>query len=449
MKIQLINPPTDKKYGGNSKSGCYPPLSLISIATYLQKHITKIDIEILDGEIISLEKIERSIEGDIVGLTTNILNYRNCLYLSKIAKSKDIKVILGGPYASSIAPIIIKNRPEIDAVVVGDGEKAFTDYIAGKPLEYIDNIVYKKNSNLCINSERDLNLNKLLIPDYSFVNLQLYSKNFVKRFSSYIPAKNPVLTNSQKGCLWRENTGGCKYCRPDTHYRAKSPKKSWEEIIHLVNMNGTDFIWDCSNSLVTDKKWFEEFVSLKPEYINPLLMMYARPNDITPQTAIMLKKINCFQVLMGIDSANDEILKNLNTGKSVDSSRRAAKILKSFDIKLSASIIFGNPGETEIDVNNTIKLIEELVGLGNVFEISAAILFPLLETPCFDMMLNIPELSKKYTDVDLINIEELQSDWVDYFCKVKYERLLQVLEEVNRIVPISSSFGKKVSGVAS
>lgn len=212
----------------------------------------------------------------------------------------------------------------------------------------------------------------------------------------------------------------------------------------LVEKYRVDFIWDCSETLTTDKAWFEDFTDSKPADLNPFLMIYARENDITPAVVKMLRRINCYQVLLGVDSADNAILKQANTGKSLEHIRRAAELLALQDIHLSASFVFGLPGETTESVEATLDLIHWLFDLGNVFEISAGILFPLPETTCFSMMLRFPHLAEKYANRDLFDFKELQVDWVKQFCHISYEQLEWALSEVSKAVPIISSFGRQV-----
>ena len=96
MKIQLINPPVQDGYGGNSKEGAYPPLHLICLGTYLTRTLNDINIQILDGEVMGLQEIELELGADVVGISANFLNYPNCLRLARIAKERGCCVILGG-----------------------------------------------------------------------------------------------------------------------------------------------------------------------------------------------------------------------------------------------------------------------------------------------------------------------------------------------------------------
>jgi len=173
-------------------------------------------------------------------------------------------------------------------------------------------------------------------------------------------------------------------------------------------------------------------------------MVYSRPSDITRETAAMLRRINCFQVLIGADSASNEMLRSLNTGKSTEAFWDAVEILDGADIKFSTSVIFGAPGETEADVLSTLRLMERLASRRNVFEVSAAMLIPLPGTSCYDAILSHPGLRGKYAQTDLLDVNELQFDWVRHFCNVRYDLLLRALERVSSLFPVCSSFGRRV-----
>ncbi|MCK5320940.1 hypothetical protein KAJ61_06160, partial [Candidatus Parcubacteria bacterium] len=76
LKIQLIQPPRNKGYVDSSRSACYPPIGLTSIATYCKKNFPNADIEILDGEFMALTKIIQKLKpNSFVGIETKMGSY--------------------------------------------------------------------------------------------------------------------------------------------------------------------------------------------------------------------------------------------------------------------------------------------------------------------------------------------------------------------------------------
>ena len=113
MKVQLIQPGTGE-YRSNSRSGSYPPLGLISIATYIHQECPSVEVEILDGELISDEEIIARIDADIVGLNTNTVTYPQALRIAEEAKARGSKIVLGGVYFILHDHISVRKLVDID-----------------------------------------------------------------------------------------------------------------------------------------------------------------------------------------------------------------------------------------------------------------------------------------------------------------------------------------------
>ena len=72
-KVQLVNAPLSQNFIASSKAGVYPPLHLLTLATYLKERLPQLDIEIIDGEIVPIEQILLKVNADIVGISSGIL----------------------------------------------------------------------------------------------------------------------------------------------------------------------------------------------------------------------------------------------------------------------------------------------------------------------------------------------------------------------------------------
>lgn len=440
-KIQLINAPLSEDYYEISRSGVYPPLNLISLATYLQYYMPSLEIEILDGDILSQEEILSRINADIVGISPKILTYKNSLEIAKAAKGKGAVVIMGGAHATALKEAILKNREYIDAIVEGDGEKAFLEIVKGMDWRRIRNLSYRENALIRTNHMEELNLNDLPIQDNGFIDLNLYFTNFNKKFL-HTHFNKAISIYSRKGCSWQTKNGGCIFCRKfDSRLRVRKSELVWHEIQSLVKGYEIDFVWDVSDNFTSSKSWLKQFVGVKPKRISPNFLVYGRSDEINEEIAQLLQKLNCYEVLVGVESGDDGMLRKANKGVTVKANLNAAKILKRYGIYLYPSFVLGLPGETKITAQKTLKLGEQLVEIGNVYQLACSTLIPLPQSTSFELILNHPNLSKKYKNQDLIPVEELRQDWVKYFCKVEYEYLEEIIGKILDLVPIKSSFG--------
>ncbi len=77
------------------------------------------------------------------------------------------------------------------------------------------------------------------------------------------------------------------------------------------------------------------------------------------ETVKLMKESGCEGVFLGLESGNDQILKNMNKAASVEKYRQGIALLKEYGILTYGSFIIGFPGETEDTVIDTVKLIEE------------------------------------------------------------------------------------------
>jgi anaerobic magnesium-protoporphyrin IX monomethyl ester cyclase len=77
------------------------------------------------------------------------------------------------------------------------------------------------------------------------------------------------------------------------------------------------------------------------------------------ETARLMKESGCDGVYLGIESANDEVLKNMDKKSNVEQYRRGTKMLKDVGITTFAAFVLGFPGETQASIQDNIRFIEE------------------------------------------------------------------------------------------
>jgi radical SAM superfamily enzyme YgiQ (UPF0313 family) len=442
MKLQLINPPLSDLYHGISRSGAYQPLNLIALATYVKCHLPDIDIEILDGDALSQNEILSKIDADIVGISPKILTYDNFLAIADVAKRKGAYVIAGGAHATALFAEILVNRPDIDAVVRNDGEISLLKLLQGINKNNIPNLAYRENGQIKINKIVAPELDLLPIPDNTLIDLKPYFRGFETIFSQ-TGYKKGMAIYSHKGCLWQLKSGGCVFCRNiEKRMRVKDPSLVWDEIVQLKEKFDIDFVWDVSDALTGDKKWLRKFSGAKPKNIDIGFLVYGRAEQIDDEVGELLAEVNCHEILVGVESGDDTVLKNTNKGITVDQVLRAAQILKKNSIKFYPSFVLGLPNETKKTADNTYKLAVKLVEMDNVVQLACSTLIPLPKSKSFVRMLNHPKLSYKYKNIDHLPVEEMRKDWVEHFTNVKYDYLEKILEDILNLTEIKSSFGK-------
>lgn len=442
-KIQLVNSPLSQDFTESSKAGSYPPLNLLTLATYLQQRLPGIDIEILDGEIISLKKILLEVEADIVGISSGILSYETAVQIANVASKRGSKVIMGGAYPTSMAKLILSNRRSVDAVVLNDGEESLLLYLLDKDIDKIPNLAYRKDGNIFFNKEIVNPINAVSITNYELINLSKYFNNFQKNYPTK-PFNGAFSIFSSKGCLWRDISGGCIYCALQTYgYRTKSPETIWHEIKELHNKYNIDFFWDVSDTFTRPLNRLKDIAKNKPNNLDVSLLLYGRSDDINDYVAKLLSYIGTHEVFIGVESGDNNILYTANRGQNSSDALTAVQTLAKYGIKTIVSFQFGLPGESEESCKSSLKLAKKLGETGTVTEVFSSVLLPMPGSMTFRMLMQNKKVQKKYRGKDIFSIEKLRKDFINQFCNVSYDYIKQVRDKIMDFFPMASSLGKE------
>jgi len=450
IKLQLINPPMDKGYTHSLRTGIYPPLNLGVLAGYIKKHTQNTEVELYDGEIENLETIKQKIGAQLVGINCNVLTYKSALEIAETAKSRGATVVLGGPYTSVMFEKILQNRPHVDYVVTGDGEKALKMLVENRPEEQIPNLVYRKNGKVLKNRSLKTDMSEMVIPDYCNLPLEQYFANHRERYGHYKPFNSSLAIYSIKGCEWRDKSkGGCKFCMiPYFGTTYKKPEHVWNEIVYFNQVYGVKSFWEVSDSFVDNTKWLEEFRDKKPHDLDISLHVYGRASGINAKKAQLLKDIGVYEVFIGAESGDNQILKNTRKGITTRTTIIAIEALRAVGINVIVSFVLGLPGETKETLAKTVAFAKKLAKYDNIQETSTSIIFPMPGSQIYDNLMQIKGMKEKY-DSDFLDYEQLKRDWLKYFTDVSFEMLEDALKEITQNFELNSTFSRPKEQVLS
>ena len=85
-----------------------------------------------------------------------------------------------------------------------------------------------------------------------------------------------------------------------------------------------------------------------------------RPDCINKEILKMLKKYKVKTIELGVQSANDYILKRANRGHTFEDVKKASKMIRWNGFKLGHQMMVGLPESTRIDEINTAKALAKL-----------------------------------------------------------------------------------------
>ena len=364
MRIILINPPFEDEYSvGSSKSIKYvlnviPPLGLAYLAAALEKG--GFSVKIIDGfvEDVNISGIISS-QPDIIGLTATTPTFNSALSIARRIKDglPSVMIILGGAHITAM-PLEAMRAGPFDIGVIGEGEETVVELVSlratggSEAISSIKGLICREGPNLVTTPKREI------IKDLD--NIPLPARHLLPPLSRYRPTPASyrrlplgVLITS-RGCPQQ-----CAFCDRavfGNSYRKRSPENVLAEAEELINKYGAReirFFYDC---FTLDKertiKICRGLRKIRPKLPWTCLTTVG---SVTKELLKEMKASGCWQVLYGLESGSERMLKLLKKGASLEQNIRAVKWAKDAGLSVRADFILGTPGETAESLNQTLS----------------------------------------------------------------------------------------------
>lgn len=358
MKILLINPPwtIENKSIWSVIDSCAPSQGLLYIAGTLLANKHEVSIIDARAEQLDFEELKarlRSMESppDFIGLTATTRVINNALRSAEVCREvfPSAKIVFGGIH-STLRPEEVLANVFVDYVVRDEGESAMNELVSGKPLQEILGLSYKVSGQFIHNDRRPFleNLNTLPLLPTHLLPVEKYrpSLGAYKR----LPALNLV---SARGC-----PGHCTYCYQNfgPRIRYQTAKRLLEEIKALQKNHGIKEISFCDDTFTAVRRNVLDFCQLIiDEKVDITWSCFSRVDCIDREILQMLKRAGCHQVMYGVESADPQILLNINKRINLARVEEVVKMTKEVGINCRLAFMFGNPGETEETMEKTLR----------------------------------------------------------------------------------------------
>lgn len=334
MKIGFIFPNRDRRYKTYH-------LGLASLAAYARQEHPGLEFDVLDTRVATRRETREFFnkDFDLIGITVFSPVYFEVIQIfNRIRNRSDrIPICLGGPYVTTMMEEIFRETPA-EYAVYGEGEVTFSELIShlrgAKNIEEIKGLMYLNGgSRVTVNPEREKigDLNLLPIPAYEIFPMERY------------PLHRLV---TSRGCPY-----ACAWCNSSSvwhhTYRSMSPEKMVDEVEYLLNNYGKRIFVFGDNSFNAEPERVERFCDLLIEKkLNILWSASVRADLITGQSARKMRKAGCYNVSIGIESANNEILSKIGKGTTLEKMSRGINILKDTGIEIMSQYVIGSPDDT-------------------------------------------------------------------------------------------------------
>ncbi len=364
MRILLIHP--NYHSGGAEIAGNWPPAWVAYLTGYLKAggytdvHFVDAMTHHLDDEAVRARIAE--LQPDIVGLTAITPAIYKAEGLLKIAKEVNpaIVTVLGGIHGTFMYPQVLKEAPWIDAVVRGEGEQVFLNFVRAvddgswaRDRSTVLGVAFNGADGTVVATAAEPPIQDLdrIKPDWSILEWDKYI---------YIPLGVRVaIPNFARGCPFT-----CTFCSQWKFwrdYRIREPKAVVDEIEDLVNNHGVGFFILADEEPTIHRKKFiafcEELIArglpAKVQWgINTRVTDILRDEKLLP----MFRQAGLVHVSLGTEAAAQLKLERFNKETTIEQNKKAIRLLREAGIVTEAQFIVGLENETAETLEETYQM---------------------------------------------------------------------------------------------
>lgn len=383
MKVVLCNVPMRKEQD-RREYGIAPNLAINSILSYARKHGFDCEYYNMDLLLPSDKQIRKyfySRKPDVVGISAVLSPcYAMVKHLVGLirAASPGSFIVLGGNLA--VLSGLCLERIGVDAVVVGEGEKAFVSLLRDmKPGVIMGESL--PGDEYPLPDYRLLSDGDPMVESLYFVGthrLNMFEHDLRIREHNGLVA----LMNTSKGCI-----GACSFCQRFCKGYKTMNLEQINEHLRMLHEKGIRLLYINDECFGSDRRHTSLLLSLLKRYG----MFWAAGVRVEGCTRDVLQKYydaGCVNLKYGIESGSQRILTVLNKGSTVEHNLQVLKDCFDIGIFSPPSLLLGMPGETDETVKESGRFLGEFckyVGVSPL-DVGCAFYFasPYPGTPLYD-----------------------------------------------------------------
>jgi hopanoid biosynthesis associated radical SAM protein HpnJ len=304
------------------------------------------------------ETIEIAKDYEFLVLFTSTPGFPGDILLARAIKQANpkIKIAFVGPHVTVLPEKSMRDCPEIDFVCRKEFDHSVVDYAKGKPLEEIPGVSFLKDGKVVHNPDAPQLQDLDALPHVT----EVYKRDLdVTRYNVPFLLHPFVSLYTTRGCpaqctfcLWPQTLSGHPWRKRSTDDVAAEMAKAKE-----LWPNVKEFFFDDDTFNIQKARTIELCAKLKP-----LGLTWSCTSRVTTdfETLKAMKEAGCRLLIVGYESGDQQILKNIKKGATIERARQFTKDCHKLGLVIHGDFIMGLPGETHETINNTIAFAKEL-----------------------------------------------------------------------------------------
>ncbi len=364
MKTLLLNPPSFENFDGGASSryqatreitSFWYPVWLAYPAGLIERS------RLLDAPAHGVspdETVKISAEYDFVVIFTSTPGFRSDIKLAELMKAAkpDIKIAFVGPHVTVKSEESLKASSAIDFVARKEFDYSVAEYAWGRAIEEIDGISYRIDGKVVHNPDRaplhDLDALPFAVDIYKRdLDIKRYNIPYLKH--PYVSFYTSRGCPAQCGfCLWPQTMSGHEW-------RTRSVGNAIAEVKKALSLfpEAREIFFDDDTFTWRKPRVLEMCAELKP-----LKFTWSCNSRVTAdyETLKAMKDAGCRLLIVGFESGDPGILKNIRKGATVEQALAFMKNCKKLGITVHGDFQIGHPGETPETIEKTMRFAMQL-----------------------------------------------------------------------------------------
>jgi hopanoid biosynthesis associated radical SAM protein HpnJ len=267
-----------------------------------------------------------------------------------------IKIAFVGPHVTVLPEKSLRDCPEIDFICRKEFDYSVVDYAKGKSLAEIPGVSFLQDGKVVHNPDAPQIQDLDALPHVT----EVYKRDLdVKNYNVPFLLHPYVALYTTRGCpaqctfcLWPQTLMGHpwrKRSTDDVAAEMAKAKQLWPDV--------KEFFFDDDTFNIQKARTIELCAKLKP-----LGMTWSCTSRVTTdfETLKAMKEAGCRLLIVGYESGDQQILKNIKKGATIERARQFTKDCHKLGLVVHGDFILGLPGETHATINNTIAFAKEL-----------------------------------------------------------------------------------------
>jgi anaerobic magnesium-protoporphyrin IX monomethyl ester cyclase len=369
----------------------YPPLGLLYVSAFLEAG--GFPNEVFDSTFASFAQLTSHLEEmqpDLIGVYVNLMTRPNVLRLIRHIRQhphlREAYIVLGGPEVRHHRDRLL--QAGADAIVLGEGEETTLELARrlqrsgaramrqGAAAGLAGAAVVDAAGAVTEGAARPLrkDLDSLPLPARDKIDLDRYFVAWKSRHG-----ESAVSVSTMRGCPYT-----CRWCSRAVYgqsYRRRSPAAVADELEALQRKYTFDTVWFVDDVFTVSHRWLKAF---RDEVLRRRLVIryecITRSDRLDAVSLQWLKESGCFRVWIGAESGSQNVIDAMDRRVDVQQVRDMIRAAREQGLQAGTFIMLGYPGETEHDIEATIRHLVE--SDPDLYTITVA--YPIRGTPLFE-----------------------------------------------------------------